>query len=294
MTLFLQQVVEGLGSGAIYATLALALVLIFRATGVINFGQGEMATLSAFLCWQLTAWGVSLGFAIAIAVAFSFLLGAAVERTIVRPVEQGDPLTLLVVTLGLFFVFNSIMRFFWGTTPHHLASIVPNTALNVAGVHLATQSLTTLGIVLAVALALYVLFSRTLLGIVLRAAATNPGESRLLGVNVNRMLMIGWGLAAAVGGLGGVLVAPGLGLQPTMMQVIIIFAFAGAALGGFDSPLGAVVGGLIVGVSQNLAATYIDAIGNELSVVVPFALIVAVLLVRPSGLFGTAAAGGRV
>jgi branched-chain amino acid transport system permease protein len=289
MTLFIQQVVEGLASGAIYASLALALVLIYRSTGVLNFAQGEMATFSAFIAWQLTQWGLGIWPALLVTLVISFAMGAAIERTAIRPLEGGEPLALLIVTLGLFFAFNSLALWIWGSLTKRMPALLPSDAVEVGGVTVGLDSLLTLVVVLGVAAALFALFSYTRVGLAMRAAAGHPEESRFVAVPVERMLMLGWGLAAAVGALAAILIAPVLQLEPNMMQGVLIYAFAAAALGGLDSAGGAIAGGLVVGVSQNLASTYVDFIGTQLSIVVPFAIIVVVLLLRPAGLFGRVA-----
>lgn len=283
----MQQIVEGLGAGAIYASLALALVLIYRSTGVLNFAQGEMAMFSTFIAWQLTQYGLGIWAALGLAMVVSFVMGALIERTVIRPVESANPLTLVIVTLGLFFVFNSLARWLWGSLIKSVPNALPNSVLVVLHIHLGVQSLLTLVIVLVVAAALWALFRFTRIGLAMQAAAAQPEESRLVGIRVGRMLMIGWGISASLGALAGVLIAPTLQLEPDMMQSVLIYAFAAAALGGLDSPGGAIIGGLLVGVSQALAETYVHFIGAQLSIIVPFILIGCVLMVRPNGLFGS-------
>jgi branched-chain amino acid transport system permease protein len=286
--LFLQQVISGLASGAIYASLAVALVLIYRSTDILNFAQGEMAMFSTYIVWQLLQNGAPYWLAVGITLVASFLAGIAIERVIIRPVEGKPELIVVIVTIGLFILINALAGYIWSFQVRGVPS--PWVARNIAlgGVRV---SVSTLGILAAVALVvglLFVLFAKTRLGLVLRAAAENPEASRLVGIRVGWMLALGWGLAAAVGALSGILVAPILFLDPNMMLSVLIFAFAAATLGGFESPGGAVLGGLIVGVTENLAATYVDAIGADLKIIVPMLLIVAVLLVRPQGLFGHA------
>ena len=288
MELFLQQVISGLASGAIYASLAVALVLIYRSTDILNFAQGEMAMFSTYIVWQLLQNGAPYWLAVGITLVASFLAGIAIERVIIRPVEGKPELIVVIVTIGLFILINALAGYIWSFQVRGVPS--PWVARNIAlgGVRV---SVSTLGILAAVALVvglLFVLFAKTRLGLVLRAAAENPEASRLVGIRVGWMLALGWGLAAAVGALSGILVAPILFLDPNMMLSVLIFAFAAATLGGFESPGGAVLGGLIVGVTENLAATYVDAIGADLKIIVPMLLIVAVLLVRPQGLFGHA------
>ena len=286
MERFLQQLVDGLGSGAIYASLALALVLIFRSTGIVNFAQGEMAMFSTYIAWQFHEWGVPIWGAIAITLMVSFIGGGLVYQVAIRPVENASPLTLVIVTLGLLVVFNAAAGWIWTFLIKDFPSTFPNGGVNLAGARFGYHALGTLGVLVVVVIALAFLFQKTKIGLAMRAAASNAESSRLVGIRVGRMLMLGWALAAALGALAGVLVAPKLFLEPNMMLGVQIYAFAAATLGGFDSPVGAVVGGLTVGVAENLAGSYVDFIGSELKLVVALAIIFAVLLVRPAGLFG--------
>ena len=287
MQRFLQVVVDGIADGSVYATLALALVLIFRSTGVVNFAQGEMAMFSTFLAWGLANAGVPLALALLLAFAASFLGGMVVERVLIRPVEGGSPLTLVIVTLGLFIVVNAAAGWIWGYTLRDFPRIFPAGSVSLGGVSLSIESLGIIGVLLGVVLLLWLLFSRTSVGLTMRAAAQNPASARLVGIPVGRMLMLGWGLAALLGAVAGVLVAPRLFLDTNLMAGVLVYSFAGAALGGFDSALGAVVGSWIIGVTEGLAGTYVDVIGSDLKVLVPLAIIFAVLLFRPSGLFGS-------
>jgi len=287
MARFVQVVVDGIADGAIYAALALALVLIFRSTGIVNFAQGEMAMFSTFIAWALNDSGRPLWLALLGAFALSFLGGMAIERVLIRPVEGSRPLTLLIVTLGLLVLINAAAGWIWGFSNRGFPSIFPSGAARLGDVALSLESLGIIAVLLAVVGLLWLLFQHTKLGLAMRAAAQNPESSRLVGINVGRLLMLGWGLAALLGALAGVLVAPRLFLDVNLMGGVLVYAFAGAALGGFDSPLGAVVGGWIIGVAENLAGTYVDAIGADLKVLVPLGIIFVVLLVRPSGLFGS-------
>lgn len=289
MTTFVQQVVGGLGNGAIYASLALALVIIMRSTGVMNFAQGEMALFGTYCAWQLTAWGLGVWPAIVIALAGSFLGGAAVERSVIRPVERADPLTIIIVTLGLYLAFNGLTIWIWSAVAKAFPSPVPLGAVQVGGVRLAVDSLWLLGIVLAEVGIIWAYFRFTKIGLAMRAAALQPESSRLVAIPVERMLMIGWGIAAVIGTLAGSLIANQLFLTPTMMLNLLVYGFAAATLGGFESPTGAVVGGLVVGVFESLSVQYVSFVGNELRLGVALFVIVAVLLVRPSGLFGRVA-----
>jgi branched-chain amino acid transport system permease protein len=286
MSLFIQQVIGGIAIGAIYASLALAIVLIHRSTGVVNIAQGEMAMFSTYVAWQFTVWGWPIWGAILAAVALSLVGGMLIERVVIRPVEGGSELTVLIVALGLFLVFNQAAGWLWGFLVKEVPSPFPTGVLTMGDVRLAWSTLGILGVLLVSMGLLYLLFQYTKVGLAMRAVATNPESARLVGIRVGRILMLGWGLAAAVGALSGIMVAPQLFLTPNLMFAIMIYGIAAAALGGLDSPGGAVVGGLIVGVSENLAGTYIDFIGSDLKILVPFVIIVGVLMVKPTGLFG--------
>ena len=288
MALFLTQLMNGIGAGAVYASLALAIVLIFRTTGILNFAQGEMALYSTYLVWFFTDKNVPVWLAILISMALSFVGGALIERIFIRPVEQSSPLVLVIVTIGLFLALNSITQVQFGADAKPLPRAYPAKTWLPFGVQISSDVLVLVGVLVVECLLLYLLLQRTKLGLGVRAVASNPESSRLLGIPVGTMLMLGWALAAALGALAGALAVPASqpALSAASMQSILFFAFAAAALGGFDSTLGAVVGGLIVGVVQSLTTQYIPAL-DDIVLVVPFGLILLVLLVRPSGLFGS-------
>ena len=281
-----QQVIDGLATGSIYGALALALVLVHRATGVVNFAQGQMAVVSTFVAWSLTTAGAPVIAAIAVAVAFSLLFGAAVERVVMRRFERESPMIAVVVTVGLLVFLNGLSALIWGYDIKPFPPLFSGGTLRVGGVTIAIASLGSIAVLVAVVVALQALFMRTRLGLALRAVADNPDSSSLSGLPVGTLLMVGWGLAAGLGALAGCLVAPKIYLDPNMLAGVIVYALAAAILGGLDSPLGAVVAAWIIGVTENLAGTYIGFIGNDLRVAVPLLLIVLVLLLRPQGLFG--------
>ena len=283
---FLQQVVSGLASGGIYASLALALVLIYRATGVINFAQGEMAMFTTFVAWSLMN-HLPYWPAFALTLVFAFAFGAGIELALIRPVQSAPVLTIVIVTIGLLIGLNGLARRLWGSEPRSLESPFSTDPVRIGGVAFSVQDLGIIAVCLVIVGLLFAFFRYTKVGLGLRAAAQNPAASRLVGVRVALMLALGWGLAAVLGAVAGMMAAPPLGsFDQNLMQPILLYAFAAAVLGGIDSPLGAVVGGLSLGVIVNLAGTYIDFIGSDLRL--PFALVVilVVLLVRPSGLFG--------
>jgi branched-chain amino acid transport system permease protein len=286
MELFFQQVINGIQSGVIYASLALAIVLIFRSTSTLNFAQGELAMFSTFAAWQLQDAGLPIVLAILGAMAMSMVGGAVIERVIIRPVGKDNVLAIVIVTIGLFIAVNALAGWIYGTDGRTFPRIFENTPLIEWGdVTLTRETIGTAGILLVVVGLLYLLFQKTKLGLAMRAVASNDESARLVGIRVGRMLMFGWGLAASLGALAGAFAAPQLSLSQNLMLSVLVYSFAAATLGGFDSPLGAVVGGLIVGITQNLAGQYIDFFdGFELASA--FLLILVVLLVRPQGLFG--------
>jgi branched-chain amino acid transport system permease protein len=285
MTLFIQQLIEGLSSGAIYAALALAIVLIYRGTGLLNFAQGEMAMFATYFTWQLLEWGAPLLVAIVVALVAAFLGGALVERTIIRPIHGADELTVTVVTLGLFLALNSVAAWVWTSLVKDFPPLFSGGPLRAGGVSVSRQSVATLAVALVTFLVVYLVFKHTSLGLSMRAVADNPESSRLVGISVGRTAMISWGLASMLGALAGILVVPQLFLEPNVMFGVLLYAFAAAALGGMDSFGGAIVGGLAVGVIESLAGAYL--VPADLKVVLALGIIVLVLVVRPAGLFGT-------
>ncbi|HKM87617.1 MAG TPA: branched-chain amino acid ABC transporter permease [Xanthobacteraceae bacterium] len=280
----LQQIFSGLAAGAIYASLALALVMIYRATDLVNFAQGEMAMFSTYIAWTLANAGLPFWGAFIIALLASFLGGMAIERVIIRPVENAPVLAAVIVTIGLATIFNALAGWIYSYTVQDFPSPFPDRP--ILGALITTRDLGVIGVTLVMLVMLFAFFRFTATGLAMRAAAQNPASARLCGIRVGRMLAIGWGLAAAIGATAGIMVAPVLFLDPNMMGGVLIYAFAGALLGGITSPVGAVVGGLIVGVTENLVGTYL--IASQLKLTVAFALIILVLVFRPNGLFGTA------
>jgi branched-chain amino acid transport system permease protein len=286
MDVLLQQIVSGLATGSIYASLALALVMIYKATDVVNFAQGDMAMFATYLSWSMLQAGLPYWAAFAATMAIAFVGGVAIERLVIRPVERAPLLSILIVTIGLLTIFNSLAGWIYSYVQKPFPSPFPSAPLNIGGTAFAPHGLGQIGVTLLVLLIIYVFFRFTPLGLAMRAAAQNPDSSRLVGVRVGWMLALGWGLAAMFGSVAGMLVAPILFLDPNMMGSVQIYAFAAATLGGFTSPLGAVVGGFLVGVIENLAGTYVSFIGTELKFTVALAVILVVLVVKPSGLFG--------
>ena len=286
MSYFIQVVVDGLSNGVIYAALALAIVLVFRSTGLINFSQGGMAVLSTFVAFALVQAGAPVLVGLVVAVLFGFILGAFLERAVMRRFERGDPDTAVVATIALLVLLGGVGALFFGYEPHPFPSLFPNETLGIAGVFVSYRSIGTIIVLVVVMVLLQLLFRGTKLGLAMRAVADNPQSSALSGLPVSRLLMIGWGLAAALGAVAGVLVAPQLFISPNMLDFVLVYALASAILGGLDSPGGAVVAALFIGVVENLAGAYIDFIGDDLKIAVPFIAVIIILIVRPQGLFG--------
>jgi len=283
---FIQVVVDGLSNGVIYAALALAIVLVYRSTGLINFSQGGMAVLSTFVAFALVQAGAPVLVGLVVAVLFGFILGAFLERAVMRRFERGDPDTAVVATIALLVLLGGVGALFFGYEPHPFPSLFPNETLGIAGVFVSYRSIGTIIVLVVVMVLLQLLFRGTKLGLAMRAVADNPQSSALSGLPVSRLLMIGWGLAAALGAVAGVLVAPQLFISPNMLDFVLVYALASAILGGLDSPGGAVVAALFIGVVENLAGAYIDFIGDDLKIAVPFIAVIIILIVRPQGLFG--------
>ena len=281
---FLQQIFSGLAAGAIYASVALALVMIYRATDLVNFAQGEMAMFSTYIAWTLVNAGMPFWGAYVLTLIISFLGGMVIERVVIRPVENAPVLAAVIVTIGLLLIFNSLAGWIYSYTVQDFPSPFPDRPL--LGALMTTRDLGVIGVTLVMLILLFAFFRFTTTGLAMRAAAQNPASARLCGIRVGRMLAIGWGLAAAIGATAGIMVAPVLFLDPNMMGGVLLYAFAGALLGGISSPVGAVVGGLIVGVTENLVGTYL--IASQLKLTVALALIILVLVFKPNGLFGTA------
>ncbi|OCG74253.1 branched-chain amino acid ABC transporter permease [Microbacterium sediminis] len=286
MDQFIQLVVDGLGMGSVYAALGLAIVLVNQATGLINFAQGGMAVLAAYFTYAFIGWGLPLIVAILLSVIASFVLGAIIERFLMRRFEGGDPDTAVVATVGLLTLLTGLCGWIWSYNNQNFPSLFPAASFNLLGASVSWRSLGTFLVILVIMLLLQSLFKFSKLGLALRAVADNPASSALSGLPVGRLLMVGWGLAAALGAVAGALIAPRLTLTPGMMDSILVYSLAAVILGGMSSALGVVVAAWVIGVLENLAAVYVPWIGHDLKVAVPFVLLFIVLLVRPQGLFG--------
>jgi branched-chain amino acid transport system permease protein len=255
MELFTNQVLAGISTGAIYACMALAVVMIYQAIDHLNFAQGEMAMFSTFISWQLMQWGIPYWGAFVLTLGLSFLGGIAIERLLFKPLAKAPILTNVAGFIALYAIINSVAGLIWDFT-------------------------------ILLLIGLFFFFRFTRVGLAMRAAAALPESARLVGINTSWMIALGWGMAAAIGSIAGMMIAPVVFLEPNMMLGVLIYGFAAAVLGGLTSPLGAVIGGFLVGIMENLAGTYIPGAGNELKLPIALALIIVVLVVKPAGLFG--------
>jgi branched-chain amino acid transport system permease protein len=294
MEQLIQQIASGLASGAIYALVALALVMIFTATDHLNFAQGEMAMFSTYVCWQLIQWGFPFWPALGFTILFSFLLGVAIERIILRPLHNASVLSIVVVFIGLLAIFHSLAGGIWSHTIKNFPSPFPNVTFAGSG-YIGSHQIGMIVVSLLMLFALFAFFRFTPLGLAMRAAAQNPVSARLVGVKVDWMLALGWGLAAAVGAVAGAMVAPVVYLEPNMMASILLYGFAGALVGGISNPAGAVFGGFLVGVLENLVAYFgnltektfgIYIVGNGEKLTVALIIVITILTLKPAGLFG--------
>jgi branched-chain amino acid transport system permease protein len=285
MELFVNQVLAGISTGAIYACMALAVVMIYQAIDHLNFAQGEMAMFSTFIAWQMLQWGLPYWLVFPLTIAISFVGGFIIERLVFKPIENAPVLSHIVVFIALFSIFNSVAGFIWDFTIKAVESPFGNGAVlgsNLLSAHQAGM----IGVTLVMLVLLWAFFSFTRVGLAMRAAAANPESARLVGIRVSMMTALGWGMAAAIGAVAGMLIAPVVFLEPNMMLSILLYGFAGAVLGGLTSPLGAVLGGFAVGIIENLAGTYIPVVGGELKLTIALFLIVLVLVFKPEGLMG--------
>jgi branched-chain amino acid transport system permease protein len=285
MQLLLQEIMAGLATGAIYACMALAVVMIYQAIDHLNFAQGEMAMFSTFIAWQIMAWGQPYWVAFAASVVLSFIGGVLIERVLFRPIHHAPVLSNLVAFIALFSILNSSAGYIWDYTIKTFPTPFGTKPLFGTGLMDAHEA-GMIGVTLGLLALLYLFFRGTRLGLAMRAAAANPESARLVGIRVGWMTALGWGMASSIGAVAGMLIAPVVFLEPNMMLGVLLYGFAGAVLGGLTSPGGAVLGGFAVGIIENLAGTFIPYVGRELKLTIALVLIVVVLMFRPSGLFG--------
>jgi branched-chain amino acid transport system permease protein len=288
MNYFFVLTLTGVAAGMIYAALALALVLVWRATRVVNFAQGAMAMTTTYIALAVIQLTGNYWFGFIVALAAGLVLGAVAERGVVRWVENGPPLNAVILTLGLLLILEAVVPMIWGAQIRSFPAPFSIGAMQVgtAFIPVSPFNLFTVGVVLLVMVALLVLFRFTGLGLSMRAAAFAPEIARLLGVRVGRLLTFGWGLATMAGALAGLLVAPTLLLYPNNMDAILVYGFTAAVLGGLDSPIGALVGGLSMGLALSFIGGYL---GPDLETAGALAILIAILMLRPQGLFVHAA-----
>jgi branched-chain amino acid transport system permease protein len=285
MELLGQQILAGIATGAIYACMALAVVMIYQAIDHLNFAQGEMAMFSTFIAYQLMLWGLPYWVAFPITLVVSFIGGVLIDRVVFKPIHDAPILSHVVVFIALLAILNSTAGFIWDFTVKSFPSPFGSAPLFGSSLISAHQA-GMIGVTLLLLVFLFLFFRYTRIGLSMRAAAANPASARLVGVRVGWMNALGWGMAAAIGAIAGILIAPVVFLEPNMMISILLYGFAGAVLGGLTSPAGAVLGGFLVGIVENLAGTFIPVIGGELKLPIALMLIVAVLVFKPSGLMG--------
>jgi branched-chain amino acid transport system permease protein len=287
MAQFLQTVVSGLALGSIYGSLALALVLIYKATEVINFAQGEMAMFTTYISWALiTHHGMSYWPAFFATLVIAFAGGIGLQTVVVRPLARASVLTVVMATIALLVILNGAAAWIWSPQLQFYPSPFPTSSWVVGGVHISKQDAGTFGVVAACVVVLALFFRFTKLGLAMRAGALNPAAARLMGVRTSLLLALGWGFAAVLGAVSGMMVAPTFFLTPNMMQAVLIYAFAAAVLGGLESPVGAVMGGVLLGVMLNLISQYVTFVTPDLQLPVALGVLLVVLLIRPSGLLG--------
>ncbi|HVX77054.1 MAG TPA: branched-chain amino acid ABC transporter permease [Bradyrhizobium sp.] len=285
MELLTNQIMAGIANGAIYACMALAVVMIYQAIDHLNFAQGEMAMFSTFIAWQLIQWGVPYWAAFVITVILSFVGGILIERLLFKPLAKAPVLTNVAGFIALFSIVNSSAGLIWDFTIKEFPSPFGSSPF-LGSELISTHQAGMVGVTLLLLLLLFFFFRFTRIGLAMRAAALLPESARLVGINTSWMIALGWGMAAAIGSIAGMLIAPVVFLEPNMMGGVLVYGFAAAVLGGLTSPFGAVIGGFLVGIFENLAGTYITGVGNELKLPIALALIIVVLVVKPAGLFG--------
>jgi branched-chain amino acid transport system permease protein len=285
---FLEFTLGGVAVGMIYAAIALSLVLIWRGTRVLNYSQGGMAMFTTYVAWLVIRDTGNYWLGFAVALASGLVLGAILERTVVRPTMGKPPMNSVIVTIGLLIFLEGLAGIIYGGQYRSFPAAFSLTGLKLGSVALgiSRSDVFTAAAVLGAALALALVFRYTAVGLRLRATAFSPGVARLLGVRIGRVLTLGWALAGLFGALAGVLVTPSTFLYPNSMDAIFVLGFTAAVIGGLDSPLGAVVGGVLLGVVLSYAGGYL---GSSLVLVYGLVVLALVLMVRPSGLFSTAA-----
>lgn len=285
MEYFFQQAISGLANGVIYGSLALAIVIVYKSMQSINFAQGEMAMFSTFIAWTLLAIGLPYWLAFILTIGAAFLLGVLTQVLVLRPLLEAPPLTKFMVILAIFIGINGLAMLIFGSDIQTFPSPIKEISA-IKNPYVTTHVLFMFIAVILLYLFTMLFFRFTRVGLAMRASAMNRISSRLSGIRTNFIVAVSWGIASMIGAVSGMLVAPLLFLDPNMMLSLLIYAIASALLGGINSEVGAVVGGLLVGVIENMVANYIPFIGNDLKLTVALLIIVIVSLVRPAGIFG--------
>lgn len=284
MTTFVQLTVTGLANGAVLALAALGFVLIYKATQVINFAQGHFLLVGAFVIWSFVVQvGLHWSLAVVAAMILAVILGIVVERLVLRPMVGEDPIAVIMVTIGLAAVLESIVQIIWGVTPRRLPEFIPTGVWRVGGVTIPQDRVSAVAIAAIVLLAFSLFFTRSRHGIAMRAVADDQQAALTQGISVRRVFAMAWALAALSAVIGGALLANLTGVSAGTMIEIGLLVFAVVIVGGLDSIPGAIVGGAIVGLLQQYTAGYV---GGGLQQVVPYVVLVLILLIRPYGLFG--------
>src|ERR1700736_1648987 len=285
MELFANQVLAGIATGAIYACMALAVVMIYQAIDHLNFAQGKKGRFPTFISWQLMQWGVPYWGAFVLTLALSFAGGILIERLLFKPLAKAPILTNVAGFIALYAIINSVAGLIWDFTIKQYPTPFGSSPF-LGSQLISTHQAGMIGVTILLLIALFFFFRYTRMGLAMRAAASVPESARLVGINTSWMIALGWGMAAAIGAIAGMMIAPVVFLEPNMMLGVLIYGFAAAVLGGLTSPFGAVIGGFLGRIFANLVGTYIPGVGNELKLPIALALIVPVLVLKPAGLFG--------
>ena len=281
--MFFQLAISGISMGALYGLIALGFVMIWNTAAVVNFAQGEFAMLAMFFAYTAhVGFGINVWLAIGIAVAATAALGYLIERGLVRPLRRADPLTVIMMTIGLQIFLSNGAKFIWGTQPQAFPSYFGERSFHVLGVVVSPQSIAVIGVVSALAVLLHWMSQYTRLGKSLRAVAQDRETSALMGIRIDRVVASGFAISAALAAIAGVLMAPLVFVAADVGLPLLVKSFIAAVIGGFGSYPGALIGGLLIGVLDNMAGFYVSADYRD---VVLFAVLIVILLFRPEGLF---------
>jgi branched-chain amino acid transport system permease protein len=288
---FLQVSLQGIAAGSKYALVALAFVVIFKATGVINFAQGGFVLFGAYIAYNVGGtWGLPFVVAAIVAMVGTALIGATVERVALRPMIGQPPFPAIMITIGVLFVLEQVVTSIWGFRTLNLGDPWQNHTVHAGDITIATRNLWAVGLAIAALLAFFLFFRYSSTGVAMRATALDPEAALAQGISPGRVYTLAWAVSGAVSALAGITLASGQGALSPGIGYVALAAFPAIILGGLDSPAGAVIGGLLIGVSQSLTARYLADwawLGTNFHTVMPYVLMIVILLVRPYGLFGT-------